>query len=80
MGESIIIWGCSSIMRYVAGVVGVCQNMILYYTGVGEGKPKYDFILCDVVGGGMGGMIWAELVFYQADPATHPSRIRNKTK
>ena len=25
-------------------------------------------------------MIWAELVFYPADPATHPSRIRNKTK
>ena len=66
-------------MRYVAEVGGVCQNMILYYTGGWGGKLKYDFILCDVGGGGVGGMIWAELVFYPADPATHPSRIRNKT-
>ena len=26
--------------------------MILYYTGGGRGKPKYDFVLCDVGGGG----------------------------
>ena len=39
---------------------------------------KYDFVLYDVGRGG-DGMIWAELVFYPADPATHPSRIRNKT-
>ena len=31
---------------------GICQNMILYYTGEGGGKPKYDFVLCDVGGGG----------------------------
>ena len=24
---------------------GVCQNMILYYTGGRGGKPKYDFIM-----------------------------------
>ena len=53
--------------------------MILYYTGGRGGKPKYDFILCNVGGGGgMGGMIRAELVFYPADPATHPSRIETR--
>ena len=59
--------------------VGVCLNMILYYAGGWGGKPKYDSILCDVGGEGVGGMIWGELVFDPADPATHPSRIRNKT-
>ena len=39
------------------GEGGVCQNMILYYTGGRQGKPKYDFILCDVGGGGLVGLI-----------------------
>ena len=34
------------------GEGGVCQNMILYYTGGGGGKRKYDFLLCDVGRGG----------------------------
>ena len=33
-------------------VEGVCQNMILYYTRGRGCKPKYDFILGDVGGGG----------------------------
>ena len=38
----------------VQGEGGVGQNMILYYTGGGGGKRKYDFLLCDV-GRGRGG-------------------------
>ena len=49
-----------------------------YVAGGGGGMSKYDFLLCDVGGGGMGGMIRAELVFYPADPATHPSRIETR--
>ena len=52
--------------------------MILYYTGGWGGKLKYDLRLCDVGGGGVGDMIWAELVFYPADPATHPFRIETR--
>ena len=40
-------------MRYNAGGGGgVGQNMVLYYGGGMGGKPKYDFVLCDVGGGG----------------------------
>ena len=71
------IRGRSSIMRYVAGG-GEGMSKYDFVTGGRGGKPKYDFTLCDVGGGGLDGMIRAELVLYPADPATHPSRIETK--
>ena len=43
------------ILYYTGGGGGVSQNMILYYAMWGEGgggKSKYDFVLCNVRGGG----------------------------
>ena len=46
---------CQNMILYYTGGGGASQNMILYYAMWGEGgggKSKYDFVLCNVRGGG----------------------------